>query len=111
VRLSTSELLTELGHTVMQAGSGAEALRLLDAANIDVLMTDVNLPDMRGSDIAAQAREQIPSATVIFATGSDAIPTTSSGAKISDAILLRKPFTVNALNDALRTANGRSQSK
>ena len=111
VRLSTSELLTELGHTVMQAGSGAEALRLLDAANIDVLMTDVNLPDMRGSDIAAQAREQIPSATIIFATGSDAIPTTSSGAKISDAILLRKPFTVNALNDALRTANGRSHSK
>ncbi len=111
VRLSTSELLTELGHTVMQAGSGAEALRLLDAANIDVLMTDVNLPDMRGGDIAAQAREQMPAATVIFATGNDAIPTTSNGTKIDDAILLRKPFTVSALNDALRTANGRSNSK
>ena len=104
VRLSMAELMTELGHTVLQAASGADAMRLLAAADIDILMTDDNLPDMRGGDVAATAREKSPDLPVIFATGSSAMPTASNGAKIGNATLLRKPFNLKALNDALQSA-------
>jgi len=111
VRLSMSELMSELGHTVLQAANGAEAMRLLAAAGIDILMTDDNLPDMRGGDIAAAAREKLPELPVIFATGSAAMPVASDGARIDNATLLRKPFNLKALNDALQAAATRTESR
>ncbi len=104
VRLSMSELMAELGHTILQAANGTDALRLLDAAEVDILMTDDNLPDMRGGDVAAQARARKPDLPVIFSTGSASVPAASNGARIDGALLLRKPFTLKVLSDALQNA-------
>jgi CheY-like chemotaxis protein len=104
VRAATSEMLGEMGYTVLQATDGATALRMLDAGRVDLVMCDDSLPDMRGADVAQKVRERLPNVPVIFATGASHMPMTSSGAKIDHATLLRKPFNLAALNDALTAA-------
>jgi CheY-like chemotaxis protein len=101
VRTASADMLREIGYTVLQASDGASALRLLDAGEIDVLMCDDNLPDMRGADVAQKVRERFPKLPVIFATGASHMPVASNGATIDGATLLRKPFNLVALNDAL----------
>ncbi len=103
VRMSTAELLAEFGHTILQAATGADALHLLDTPNIDILMTDINLPDMLGGELATRVRLRRPDLPILFATGRGSMPTATNGAKIEGAMLLRKPFNFGALNDALRT--------
>nr|WP_246499251.1 response regulator [Azospirillum soli] len=52
VRLTTVEMLKELGHEVMKADDAAGALAILEAEKITVLVTDVGLPGMSGSALS-----------------------------------------------------------
>jgi PAS domain S-box-containing protein len=108
VRMATSELLSELGHIVLQAGNGAEALRILGECAIDVLMTDLGLPDMPGQHLAAQARQRFPALPVIFATGDDASATTGENSGMR-AFVLRKPYDAASLVNTLERARDSSQ--
>jgi CheY-like chemotaxis protein len=108
VRMATSELLSELGHIVLQAGNGAEALRILGECAIDVLMTDLGLPDMPGQHLAAQARQRFPALPVIFATGDDASATTGENSGMR-AFVLRKPYDAASLVNTLGRARDSSQ--
>lgn len=49
-------LLTQLGHTCLQAGGGAEALVLLQRRPIDCVLLDISMPDMTGEAVCAQVR-------------------------------------------------------
>jgi CheY-like chemotaxis protein len=70
VRLTTAEILTDLGYTVVQAASGNAALELLDRSRmIDVLLTDVVMTGMSGPDLARQARRAHPYLPIIFISG------------------------------------------
>ncbi len=94
----TAELLHMLGHRVLTAASAEDALALLGADGLEVLLTDVTLPQMSGLELAAQAMRSYPHLTVIFASGHDrsklAIPEGS-------AMFLQKPFSVAQLESAL----------
>ncbi|MES2743229.1 MAG: PAS domain-containing protein [Pseudomonadota bacterium] len=94
----TAELLRMLGHRVLTAASGEEALALLDAEGLEVLLTDVTLPQMSGIELAAQARGHVPHLTVIFATGHDQ---GKLGIPEGSALFLQKPFSVAQLEQAL----------
>src|SRR6185312_3237275 len=90
-------VLTQLGHQPHAAATSDEALGLLETIDFDVLLADINLPGMLGSDLARLAIKKIPSLKVIFASG--------FGYLISDALdfnvtLLHKPYTINQLKDA-----------
>ncbi|MBW3559480.1 MAG: response regulator [Proteobacteria bacterium] len=71
VRAVTSTLLEELGYTVVQANGGLEALELFDddRDRIDLILTDVAMPDMDGFDLAAVLDEIGCQAPVGFMTG------------------------------------------
>lgn len=103
IRLATAELLGELGHTVVQAANGHEALALLRTSAVDVLMADLGLPDMHGHHLAVEARQRLPRLPVIFATG-NADPFDKGADRIAHAITLRKPYDLASLTDALETA-------
>jgi PAS domain S-box-containing protein len=63
-------MLRRLGHEAVTASSGEEALSLLAARPIDLLLTDVGMgPSMNGWELAARALQQQPELPVILATG------------------------------------------
>ncbi|WP_076997453.1 response regulator [Variovorax sp. KK3] len=95
---ATLHLLQALGHwaTGVKSAEGAKS-RFLEGA-FDVLMTDIGLPALSGRELAQtlQRRAGFP---VIFATGQ---PPPAEPAR--DTFWLRKPYTVEQLEDALRGA-------
>jgi PAS domain S-box-containing protein len=70
VRLSTADMLIELGHDVVEAGSAEEALRLLNRGLVpDIVMTDHLMPGMSGTELARQIRSERPGMQVLIVSG------------------------------------------
>jgi signal transduction histidine kinase len=95
VRASTSEILRELRYTVVSAESGRAALALLETGQkVDLLFTDVVMPEMNGRKLAEAAMAARPKLKVLFTTGytRDAIVQNSTVEAGIDYI--GKPFTV-----------------
>jgi signal transduction histidine kinase len=70
VLASTTAMLEDLGHRVVEAASGAEALdRLRDGAAIDLVITDYAMPGMTGLQLAEALRRLRPGLPVLLATG------------------------------------------
>jgi PAS domain S-box-containing protein len=75
VRMGTVAMLEDLGHTVLEAASGWEALETLrERADIDLLVTDYAMPGMTGVALARAARELRPGLPVLLATGYAELP-------------------------------------
>jgi CheY-like chemotaxis protein len=75
VLLNAKAMLEDLGHTVITAKSGAEAVEVLDhGAQIDLLITDQAMPNMTGLQLADIVREGWPNLPIIIATGYDEMP-------------------------------------
>jgi two-component system cell cycle sensor histidine kinase/response regulator CckA len=93
--------LTAEGYEVRAASSGAEALTLADpgATPADLILTDVNLPDMNGSDVARRIRARWPASAVVFISGAG-----EALHRLSEAGLpvLAKPFTASQLVSAVQ---------
>ena len=70
VRFATAEMVRDLGHRVVEAGSGAEALdHLREGLKPDVVVTDYKMPRMDGAELAQQIHETHPSMPVLIITG------------------------------------------
>jgi PAS domain S-box-containing protein len=70
VRMSTADMLADLGFEVVEAGSAEEALRLLQNAPMpDVLVTDHLMPGMSGADLAREARLMKPDLPILIVSG------------------------------------------
>jgi two-component system cell cycle sensor histidine kinase/response regulator CckA len=71
VRKITIFLLETLGYRVFEAESGQKALRLFEASRekIDLLLTDVVMPDLRGCEMAEALRAREPGLRVLFRSG------------------------------------------
>ncbi|MGN6486498.1 MAG: PAS domain S-box protein [Devosia sp.] len=75
VLMNTTAMLEDLGHTVIDALSGREALEKLDDADqVDLVITDHAMPAMTGSQLAQQIRARWPSLPVVLATGYAELP-------------------------------------
>jgi two-component system CheB/CheR fusion protein len=58
-------ILRSWGHTVSTSGSVAGGLRFLDDNEVDVIVSDIGLPDRNGYDFIAEARQRTPNMTAI----------------------------------------------
>jgi len=75
VRMGTADMLEDLGHEVVEAGSAAEALTLLQSGvGLDMVITDQAMPGMRGTELAAQIGRKYPGVPIILATGYAELP-------------------------------------
>ncbi len=78
ISLSTTSLLEDLGHTVVAATSGPEALDVLRTGRpIDMMITDYAMPGMTGLQLAEEARALRPGLPILLATGYADLPTKS----------------------------------
>ncbi|HKR24988.1 MAG TPA: response regulator, partial [Allosphingosinicella sp.] len=103
VSRSTVAALEELGHRPHPCASGKEALDMLaGGAGIDLVLTDVMMPEMTGTELAAEVKRRWPHLRLLFVTGY--VGEAGEAGDLSGQELLRKPFTVNALAAAVAAA-------
>lgn len=93
------ELLRLLGHEVTSAGSAEEALAIFNPADFDVLITDLHLPGMSGTNLATRLRETCPSLRVIVASGA---PESGSEYQALKFRTLLKPYMFEELKNVLQ---------
>ena len=111
VRGIAAQLLQSCGYQVMEAGDGEQALEIIkeNSGSIDLLISDVVMPNMDGPAMVAQARRAFPDLPVLFMSGY-AEEQLRKEINIADVHFLPKPFTVQQVTDkvgaVLATAGG-----
>jgi CheY-like chemotaxis protein len=109
MRLSSVETLKNLGYLPTAAATGAAALGYLrDGGDVDILITDIGLPDIPGVELAAEVRVLRPEVRVIFATGYDE-RRVMGDAPAPRTSFLAKPFAPDALAHAICGALDRDE--
>jgi PAS domain S-box-containing protein len=95
---SAVAMLEDLGHRVLQATSGKDALTLLaQHPEVEVLITDHAMPNMTGAELAVKVQAILPSLPIVLATGYAELP-----AGLATALTrLAKPFTQRELESAI----------
>jgi CheY-like chemotaxis protein len=103
VRTMTAESLHELGYTVLQAGSGVEALLLLEQnSDIDLIFTDIVMPQMSGRQLADAVQEKWPRIRILYTTGYTRNAIVHNGVLDHGVSLLAKPFSLEQLAHKIR---------
>ncbi len=102
ILMSTVDMVEELGYTVLEAGSAEGALSILETERVNVLLTDVGLPGISGTDLARKVRKEWPEVRIVFASGDN---DAKSASGISDALQLPKPFMLEQLRAILTEAD------
>jgi len=98
VLMNTAAMLEDLGHTVLEATSGKQALEILQRTEkMDLVITDQAMPQMTGTQFAEVARAERPDLPIIIATGYAELPPNSD----SRLPKLNKPFLQGDLANAI----------
>ena len=104
VREVIRAMLHELGHVVLEAGSGGAALNVLQReSGIDLLIVDFAMPGMNGAEVARQAHARQPNLPVLFVTG---FADRGGLAGADDAFIVGKPFHYDELAGKVQFALG-----
>jgi two-component system, cell cycle sensor histidine kinase and response regulator CckA len=99
-----SLILKGLGYTVVTAGTGNEAIRLFmeQADTIQMLMTDVVMPDMNGRDLQKELQLHSPQLKCLFMSGYTANVIAHHGVLDEGVHFIHKPFSVLDLASKVR---------
>jgi two-component system cell cycle sensor histidine kinase/response regulator CckA len=99
------EVLSRAGYVVLEAESGAEALRLLEETGrrVDVVLTDVVMPGMSGVELARRVRERLPEMPIVYTSG-HAAESDLTARDPETTPFVGKPFAPGALVSAVRGA-------
>jgi len=104
VRRLAREILTQAGYKVLEACGGEEAMRLCQERwePIDLLLTDVVMPETSGKEIAERLTELRPATHVLFMSGYTDEAIVHHGILDSNVQFIQKPFTALALAKKVR---------
>jgi two-component system cell cycle sensor histidine kinase/response regulator CckA len=97
IRTVVRQMLAAEGYVVLDAGDPHHALRLAGQQHVDLLITDVVMPLMRGTELAQRLLALVPSAKVLLMSAFKVAEITASGHPF-----LPKPFTPDALLGRVR---------
>jgi signal transduction histidine kinase len=101
----TTMSLREMGYNVIPTAHANEALAVLSGdSNVDLLFTDIVMPDINGRKLADQARELRPTLKVLYMTGFTRNAVVHNGVLDAGVHLLAKPFTLDELAKKIREA-------
>ncbi len=97
IRAVVRQMLTADGYLVLDAEDPNQALRLAGQQHVDLLLTDVVMPLMRGTELAQRLLAVVPSAKVLLMSAYKVAEIAASGHPF-----LAKPFTPDVLRDRVR---------
>lgn len=87
-----SKILEKDGYTVLSAPSGAEALKTIDEGKVDLVITDVKMPEMNGFDLLKHIKEKTPQVGVIVMTAFGDAYTVRDALLLGADEYITKPF-------------------
>lgn len=105
VRGLTKKALARVGYRVFEVENGSEALSFLKSfeGSLDLIVTDVIMPQMNGQELNHHVKRLYPDIKVLFMSGySDSVIKGSDGV-VSAEHFIQKPFSVKTLTDKVRT--------
>ena len=96
--------LTSRGYTVLEAGNGVEAIEVLDerGGDVDLVVTDVVMPEMDGPTLFRVLRERSPGIKIIFVSGYAEDAFEKNLPEGEPFAFLPKPFTLKQLVAAVK---------
>ena len=100
----TRMMLERKGYLVLPAATPAEAIRIADTyvGKIDLLMTDVVMPEMNGRDLSKKITAIFPEIKLLFMSGYSANVITQQGVLNDGVAFMQKPFSMNELAEKIR---------
>ena len=102
LRQGLAAVLRDEGIETREAERGDEAIRLVREVRFDLLVLDLNLPDMTGVRVYTTVSEEVPSRRLIFMTAEASEELIDEALRLDPLRLLRKPFEVQLFRDLVR---------
>jgi len=103
VRSVITEILTNEGYRIMEAGDAPSGLQILNqSSRVDLLITDIGLPGMNGREFADQARNIRPDLKILFVTGYAQSAAKAKGFLKPGMDLITKPFDNAKFSERVR---------
>jgi DNA-binding NtrC family response regulator len=101
VRISCQRALSGDDYEVKTASSGRDGLDLLEKEHFDLVLLDIKMPDMDGIEVLNKIKSEWPDTSVIMITGFSTVETAVKTLKLGAYNYIEKPFTPDALREAL----------
>jgi two-component system cell cycle sensor histidine kinase/response regulator CckA len=102
VRAAAGKALLRSGFHVLEANNGVHALKVYGLARVDLVITDLVMPEMGGRELATRLRQHNPDVKVLFTSGYTDDPTIRGGETARGIAFLPKPFTPESLGQKAR---------
>ncbi len=109
IRESCSRVLEPAGYEVLAAKTGLEGLQVLDSDAVDLVLTDLKMPDIDGIEVLVKIKENWPDTEVIIMTGYGTVSTAVRAMKMGVFDYIEKPFSPDDLLDLVAKAFGRQK--
>lgn len=104
VRTSCSRTLVPEGYEVHLVKNGFDGLALLEQEPVDLVLTDLKMPEIDGIEILRRIKEKWPQIEVIIITGYQTVDTAVKSIKLGAFDYLEKPFTPDGLISSVAKA-------
>ncbi len=104
VRNALLSLVADASREAWAVDTGAAAMELLAREPVDLMLLDINLPDMTGLEVLRRAREAGLKAMVIVVSGDDSIDSAITALRLGAHEYIRKPFEPAALQRSVDNA-------
>ena len=92
IRKSLFEILKMIGYQCLMVGSGEEAVEAIQKKKVDIVISDMRLPEMSGIDLLKKIKKLQPSIEVIMMTGFGSIETAVEAMKLKAFDYITKPI-------------------
>ncbi|MDQ3035254.1 MAG: EAL domain-containing protein [Myxococcota bacterium] len=99
-----ARVLRDFASSVSVATDAAQALSLLESESYDVVVCDVQMPEMSGTDLLRVVRERDLDLPVIFVTGVPSLETAATAVELGAFRYLQKPVAVDRLREVVKEA-------
>jgi len=101
-RLGLSKLLSQEGYVIALAANGTEALELLRRQRINLVISDINMPDMNGIGFLREVSRRFPSTNVIMITAYGGVETYLEAMNLGALEYLHKPVRLDELRSVMK---------
>ena len=94
-------LFSSEGFRVLKASSGVEALEILKREEVELIITDMKMPQMDGLDLAKAVKEMCPSMPIVLMTGFSIESRVQEALNINAKACLHKPFSIDEMKEVV----------